>query len=69
MTRNEALAEYLGSLSSHERRAKMRDIKEKLDVSRDVVYNWIAGRTQINRVFFDEISKIVAVDLSVNVEE
>lgn len=69
MTRNEALAKYLESLDSQKRIAKLRDIREGLDVSRFVVYYWVVGRTRINRVFFDKISEIVGVDLSVGVEE
>ena len=68
MTRNEAFARYLESLSRRERRAKTRDIREKLDVSRNVIYDWTSGRSQIKRVYFDKIIEIVGVDLSAGVE-
>lgn len=67
MTPNEALNQYLGSLSSVERVAKSRDIREKLGISRAVLSDWRRGRTKLAPVYFDKIIEIVGVDLKVYV--
>lgn len=64
MDKNKALDKYLSSLSSTERIAKSRDIREKLGITRFVLSDWRRGRTIIHPVFFDKIIEIVGVDLN-----
>lgn len=64
MTSNEALTQYLNTLSRKERIAKSRDIREGLGISRFVLGNWTTGRTKIHPVFIGKISEIVGVDLA-----
>ena len=63
MTKNEALRHYLESLSTKERIAKSRDIREQLGVSVFVLSNWTCNRTEIPPLYFDKIIEIVGVDL------
>lgn len=65
MTPNEALDQYLRSLSRKERVAKSRDIRETLGISRFVLSDWRSGRTKLSPVYFDKIMEIVGVDLNV----
>lgn len=65
MSPNEALDQYLRSLSRKERVAKSRDIREMLGISRFVLSNWRRGRTKLSPVYFDKIMEIVGVDLNV----
>lgn len=69
MTRNEALNHYLSSLSTKERIAKSRDIREKLEISLSVLCDWRRGRTPLKRVYFDKIIEIVGVDLNIYVDK
>ena len=63
MNYNLAFAKYIRSLSSRERIAKLRDIRQGLNKSPSVVLNWRLGRTELNQSCFDKISEIVGVDL------
>lgn len=63
MEYNLAFAKYIRSLSSRERIAKLRDIRQGLNKSPSVVLNWRLGRTELNQSCFDKISEIVGVDL------
>lgn len=68
MTTNQSLDRYLSSLSGAERIAKSRDIRNFLKISNAVLSDWRRGRTKLHPVFLREISKIVDVDLMVDVE-
>ena len=63
MNYNLAFKKYIRSLSSRERIAKLRDIRQGLNKSPSVVLNWRLGRTELNKSCFDKISEIVGVDL------
>lgn len=67
MTTNQALDQYLSTLSRRDLIAKSRDIREELGITRDVLSNWRRGRTELWPVFLDKISEILGVDLSANV--
>lgn len=67
MTANEALDHYLGSLSTKERIAKSRDIREKLHITRFVLSDWRRGRSELGSDCLDKIIEIVGVDLRANV--
>lgn len=67
MTTNQALDQYLSTLSRRDLIAKSRDIREKLGITRDVLSNWRRGKTKLRLVFLDKISEILGVDLSANV--
>lgn len=63
MEYNLAFKKYIRSLSSRERIAKLRDIRQGLKKSPSVVLNWRLGRTVLDQSCFDKISEIVGVDL------
>lgn len=67
MTTNQALDQYLSTLSRRDLIAKSRDIREELGITRDVLSNWRRGRTELRPVFLDKISEILGVNLSANV--
>jgi len=69
MTTNQSLDRYLSSLSNAERIAKSRDIRNILRISTFKLCDWRRGRTKLHPVFLREISKIVGVDLMIDVEE
>ena len=68
MTTNQSLDSYLSSLSSAERIAKSRDIRNLLKISATKLSDWRRGRTKLHPVFLREISEIVGVDLLIDVE-
>ena len=67
MTTNQSLDRYLSSLSSSERIAKSRDIRNLLRISAAKLSDWRRGRTNLHPVFLREISEIVGVDLMTDV--
>ena len=64
MKYNLAFSKYIRSLSSRERIAKLRDIRQRLDKTPQIVLNWRLGRTALDKSCFDKISEIVGVDLN-----
>ena len=68
MTTNQSLDHYLASLPNNVRIAKSRDIRNELKISRAVLSDWRRGRTPLHPLFLREISKIVGVDLFLDVE-
>lgn len=68
MTTNQSLDRYLASLPNNVRIAKSRDIRNELKISRAILSDWRTGRTSLHPLFLREISKIVGVDLLVDVE-
>lgn len=63
MDENKALKAYLDSLSTKERIAKSRDIRETLGISWYILSDWKTGRSRLHPVFLDKISEIVGVDI------
>lgn len=63
MDENKALKAYLDSLSTKERIAKSRDIREALGISWYILSDWKTGRSRLHPVFLDKISEIVGVDI------
>lgn len=64
MKYNLAFSKYIRLLSSRERIAKLRDIRQRLDKTPQIVLNWRLGRTALDKSYFDKISEIVGVDLN-----
>ena len=64
MKYNLAFSKYIRSLSSRERIAKLRDIRQGLNKTPQIVLNWRLGRTVLDQSYFDKISDIVGVDLN-----
>lgn len=69
MTTNKALDRYLSSLSTKERIAKSRDIRDCCEISRAILSDWRRGRTPLKRVYFDKIIEIVGVNLYAYVDK
>lgn len=67
MTANEALDAYLRSLDPKERAAKSRDIRALCQKSRNVLYDWRKGRSQIEVVWRDKITEAVGENIFENV--
>ena len=63
MTSNESLAKYLDSLPAPERIAKSRDIREKLNISKDKLSDWRCGRIKLDYLSFCKLKKILGVEL------
>ena len=63
MDENKSLKAYLDSLSTKERIAKSRDIRETLGISWYILSDWKTGRSRLHPVFLDKISEIVGVDI------
>lgn len=59
MTANEAFDNYMSSLSSKERIAKSRDLRELGQISKSVITNWRRGRTPIDVAWRGKISEII----------
>lgn len=68
MSPNEALDSYLNSLSTTERIAKSRKIREVCRKSLYVLSDWRRGRTQIDIAWRDKITQALGVDIFVNCE-
>lgn len=68
MTANEALDNYLSSLSPKERIAKSRDIREICKKSRFVLCDWRRGRTNIDLAWRDKITEAIGKNIFINVE-
>ena len=68
MTANEALANYLHSLSSKERIAKSRDIREICQKSRFVLSDWCTGRTKIDLAWRAKISEAIGINIFADCE-
>lgn len=67
MTTNQSLDSYLASLPNNVRIAKSRDIRSELKISRAKLSDWRRGRSHLRPSLLREISKIVGVDLMINV--
>ncbi|WP_439711450.1 hypothetical protein [Duncaniella muris] len=67
MTANEALDNYLNSLSPKERAAKSRDIRVLCRKSRSVLYDWRKGRSQIDIAWQDKITEAIGENIFENV--
>lgn len=67
MTTNQSLDNYLASLPNNVRIAKSRDIRAELKISRAILSDWRRGRSHLPTSYLREISKIVGVDLMINV--
>ena len=63
MTANEALDQYLSSLSPKERNAKSRDIRAYCRISSSVLYDWRCGRTRIPWFLRDKITEALGLDI------
>jgi len=67
VTANEALDNYLNSLSPKERAAKSRDIRVLCRKSRSVLYDWRKGRSQIDIAWQDKITEAIGENIFENV--
>lgn len=68
MTANEALNDYLSSLSPMERIAKSRDIRILGNIESWNLSDWKTGRVKISPQWQRKISDIVGENIFVNVE-
>lgn len=68
MTANEALNDYLSSLSPRERIAKSRDIRTLCKIEAWNLSDWKTGRVKISPQWQRKISEIVGENIFVNVD-
>lgn len=68
MTANEALDNYFSSLSSKERIAKSRDIREFCGKSRSVLSDWRRGRSAITPECQVKITAVLGKNIFANIE-